>query len=360
MQSFDILKKIHTSNSFRAEAIKGRYDVQNSIIEERFVGQLPSYNDDWQIGLIVGASGSGKSTIANQVFGNYMLASSLSYSGASVVDDMPQSASVDDISNAFSSVGFSSIPSWLKPYSVLSNGEKMRVDLARCLLSKEPVICFDEFTSVVDRNVAKIGSYAVQKAIRRTDKKFIAVSCHCDIEDWLMPDWVFNTNEMSIRFCEKKKEKPQQRLEIFVVEKQQKAYYWSMFAKHHYINSNHSNSAQAFIAVLDGEVCGFCSVVHQPTNYGELIKRVHRLVVLPDYQGLSIGKILLEGVGRHYIAAGFGFSITTSSPSLVFSLKKSPDWVCTYFGRNTPHDGFKSVGSSLRVTSGWKLIPKNK
>lgn len=86
-------------------------------------------------------------------------------------------------------------PVWLKPYNVLSNGEKMRVDLARALLEKDFVV-FDEFTSVVDRQVAKVACIAVNKAVKKTNKKFIAVSCHKDIIEWLQPDWIFDTDTM--------------------------------------------------------------------------------------------------------------------------------------------------------------------
>ena len=117
---------------------------------------------------------------------------------------MPKEKSFKDIIKMFNSVGFSSPPSWLKPYSVLSNGEKMRVDLARELLAEKEIVIFDEFTSVVNREVAKISSYAVSKAIRRNNKKFIAVSCHDDIIDWLEPDWIFNTNNMQFELVKKK------------------------------------------------------------------------------------------------------------------------------------------------------------
>lgn len=73
----------------------------------------------------------------------------------------------------------------------------MRCDLARAMLENRDIICFDEFTSVVDRTIAKVGSYAIQKVIRRNNKKFIAVTCHADVEEWLMPDWVFNTDTMT-------------------------------------------------------------------------------------------------------------------------------------------------------------------
>ena len=82
----------------------------------------------------------------------------------------------------------------------------MRCDLARAMLTDGELFVFDEFTSVVDRNVAKIGSFAIQKAIRKGGgKKMIAVGCHFDVEDWLLPDWVFDTNTMTFRICEAQK-----------------------------------------------------------------------------------------------------------------------------------------------------------
>lgn len=115
---------------------------------------------------------------------------------------MPQDKSIKDITKAFTSVGFASPPSWLKPYSVLSNGEKMRCDLAKSILEEKDLIVFDEFTSVVNREVAKTGSYAISKAIRKMNKKFIAVACHSDIIDWLEPDWIYNTDEQRFFFAQ--------------------------------------------------------------------------------------------------------------------------------------------------------------
>lgn len=112
---------------------------------------------------------------------------------------MPKSASVDEIEKMFYTVGFGSVPSWLKPFSALSNGEKMRVELANALLQNDFVV-FDEFTSVVDRNVAQVASYAISKAIKKTDKQFIAVTCHKDVLSWLQPDWVFDTDIMQMVF----------------------------------------------------------------------------------------------------------------------------------------------------------------
>ena len=99
---------------------------------------------------------------------------------------------IKDITGTLTAVGFSSPPHWIKPYHVLSNGERFRCDLARAILEGGDLVVFDEFTSVVDRTVARIGSAAVAKAVRRMGRRFVAISCHYDIAPWLEPDWVLD------------------------------------------------------------------------------------------------------------------------------------------------------------------------
>ena len=206
MPCFDIIKENKADkNSFRVQSIIGMFDLQSEHIKERFVGNI-ELPEQWNIGIMVGASGTGKSTIMRELFSDYVIENN-KYESNSVIDDMPKNKTVKEITQAFNSVGFSSPPSWLKPYSVLSNGEKMRVDLANGILSNKDIIVFDEFTSVVNREVAKIGSYAIQKSIRKQNKKFIAVSCHYDIIDWLEPDWIFCTDDMSFTRLKKKDQK---------------------------------------------------------------------------------------------------------------------------------------------------------
>lgn len=197
---FDIVRRSEPPKSFRVASVIGTFDLQSNATEERFIGTIEPPTD-WKIGLIVGASGTGKTTIARHLFPNSYV-TAFEYAKPCILDDMPAHCSVSEITGMFNSVGFSSPPSWLKPYDVLSNGEKMRVDLANSLLRQEKLIVFDEFTSVVDRTVAQVGSYAVQKAIRRSDKQFIAVTCHYDVEQYLKPDWVFDTNTMTFRVPE--------------------------------------------------------------------------------------------------------------------------------------------------------------
>lgn len=206
MPTFDIVREIQPTESFRVASVRGQFDLQAEKIKEHFKGNIDIEGRDWNIGVIYGRSGSGKSTIAKELFPNAYIRG-FEYSAPSVLDDMPSEASIKDICKTFNSVGFSSPPSWLKSYDVLSTGEKLRVDIARAILEKRKLIVFDEFTSVIDRKVAKISSVAIAKAIRKIGKQFIAVTCHYDILEWLEPDWTFCTNDFS--FFLRKGEKDQ-------------------------------------------------------------------------------------------------------------------------------------------------------
>jgi len=173
----------------------GSYTLNDVKLEKHFVGALPIEDFDWQVGVIVGRSGSGKTSIAKQLFPDAYVRG-FEYKSRCVLDDFPEGLETSEITRMLCSVGFASPPDWLKSYECLSQGEKMRVDIARALCLDKPVIVFDEFTSVVDREIAKVSAFAISKAVRRSQKKFIAVTCHYDVVDWLEPDWVFCTDTM--------------------------------------------------------------------------------------------------------------------------------------------------------------------
>ncbi len=160
-----------------------RFDGISTFYPWKIPNKLPK---NFKIGVIVGSSGSGKSTLLKH-FG---------------IEDQPIWESNKSIISHFNnptdgitklgSVGFNSIPSWYKPYHVLSNGEKFRADLARKIKSN---CVIDEYTSVVDRNVAKAASVALSRYIKNNDVENVVIStCHMDIVDWLEPDWVINTD----------------------------------------------------------------------------------------------------------------------------------------------------------------------
>lgn len=140
----------------------------------------------FKIGVIVGSSGSGKSTLLKK-FG---IEDSYTWNeNKSIVSHFNDP---DEAINKLGSVGLNSVPSWYKPYHVLSNGEKFRADLARKLKSN---VVIDEFTSVVDRNAAKAASVSLARYVKNNNIENVVLStCHRDILDWLEPDWVIDTD----------------------------------------------------------------------------------------------------------------------------------------------------------------------
>lgn len=308
-KEFDITRKNeYNRKSFRVAQIFDQFDLKDENLGEHFKGEF-DFPDEWNIGVIVGKSGTGKTTIAKELFGDTIC--NFEYKEKSVVDDFDKSIPFSEITSVLSSVGFSSPPSWIKPYNVLSNGEKMRVDLARAILADKDIVSFDEFTSVVDREVAKLGSFAVQKAVRKRNKKFIAISCHYDILEWLEPDWVFCTDDMSFKMTRGLLRRPEIKLDI-----RRTRGYWKYFSKYHYLSHNYRNNALEFVAFYKEKACALIAFGSYPHPVYNKMWLVHRIVVLPDYQGLGIAQQLLN-FGCSYVKK----NKNSNYISLVTSLK---------------------------------------
>ena len=176
------------------------------------------------------------------------------YSSKCVLDDFPEGLETSEITRMLCSVGFASPPDWLKSYDCLSQGEKMRVDIARALCLDEPLIVFDEFTSVVDREIAKVSAFAISKAVQALKKKFIAVTCHYDVVDWLEPDWVFCTDTME--FSRKKEVGRPLNLRV----NRCGATLWQMFRQYHYLNGSLGAGVRCYTAVYQDKPIAFIAV----------------------------------------------------------------------------------------------------
>ena len=218
----------------RVLQLAGLFDVPPTERSERtWSVNLPLDEAPWQIGLVVGASGSGKSTLAREAFPNALVGGYEWPEDKAVVDGFPVELSIKDVTAALSSVGFSTPPAWLRPFRCLSNGEQFRATLARALCDPRELVVVDEFTSVVDRTVAQVGSAAVAKAVRRQPgKKFVAVTCHNDVEEWLCPDWVV---EMPAGTFTRRSLRQRPPIELQIVRVDRSA--WSLFQHHHYLST---------------------------------------------------------------------------------------------------------------------------
>ena len=219
--------------------------------------------------------------------------------------------------------------------------------------SSFPTVAFDEFTSVVDRTVAKVGSAAVAKGIRagQIGCRFVAVTCHYDVTEWLAPDWVLDMANKT--FQRRSLRRPPIELEIFRCRSRA----WTLFAKHHYLNGGLNRSARCFIALWNGQPTAFCATL--PVIGRAKRWRITRLVTLPDYQGIGIGLRVAAAVGDLHCSQGERFSITASHPAVIAHCRASPKWRATQVKKtgSRPSRGIPSYhGSCGRAVVSFEYI----
>lgn len=373
-----------TPSTFRAARVLGLYDIQKT--DEQLVtvnADIPIEGRDWKVGAIVGGSGSGKSTIAKTIWpeathtsGDHV------WTADCLLDDFPESLKPDEIIGLLTAVGFSSAPAWLRPYAVLSTGQKFRADLARSLAEAAaqprsesaaqctPVV-FDEFTSTVDRTVAKAVSVAVSKHVRRGSQQFVAVTCHKDFLPWLEPDWYYDTD--SGEFTWGCLQRPNISLEV----REGARTAWRLFRDHHYLSHDLANSSRVFLGYVtldDGEerLAAFLALMPVAGHRGWW--RSHRTVVLPDMQGLGIGNRFQEAIAEKiWQKERKRFRVTTSAPGMVHYCRKRPDrWRLSMAPKMKPVAGKTSglrrhkagesrpvMTSAGRLTTTWVYIPES-
>lgn len=338
------------TRDFAVDQVAALFDVPLETKSRRqFAVELPAMDDDWTIGAIVGPSGSGKSSVARQ----WCQQHGIPFIEPGAFDWPADKAVVScfeqptkTVHAALNAVGFSEPPAWVLPYHALSTGQRMRCDLARALLlggdKKHPgagAVAFDEFTSVVDRQVAQFASAAVTKAVRSARlegavRRFVAVTCHYDVLDWLQADWVLDmaTCELA-RGC--LRQRPTITLEVHRVSGKVRRRQggktirgsagralWRLFKHHHYLTGVLHQGARVYAALWNKRPVAFLATL---ANAGFPRRRiVHRLVVLPDFQGLGIGLRLLDTVAQLETDAGHSVSIRTSHPALINALRHRP------------------------------------
>ena len=203
---FEVKRETQVSRSYRSERARGLFNVTeedgSSFCLE---ADIPVEEGDWQIGVVVGKSGSGKTSIGQDLEAEGFT----EWKGGRWVKSKPVIDAIaskehgfDEVTGILSQVGLGSVPAWLRPHHVLSNGEQFRADLAALLLrtTEESRVWVDEFTSVLDRTVAQIGSAAFAKTWRKMPgRQIVLMTPHRDVLDWVQPDWIFDTDSAQLQ-----------------------------------------------------------------------------------------------------------------------------------------------------------------
>lgn len=190
----DFTLESEVSKGFRCKMAADSLDID---VEKKSVHHLRIENinikEDWNVGVIYGASGSGKTTLAKQLFGPDCMLAVLDESKP-IIEQFPKEMSYEDCAAVLGGIGLTSVITWIRPVYTLSNGQRARAEAA-LLMTMNEFVLIDEWTSVVDRTVAKAMSVCVHKYAKKVGKKIILLSCHYDIIEWIKPDWLIDCNK---------------------------------------------------------------------------------------------------------------------------------------------------------------------
>lgn len=313
-------------DSYRAARVKSLFNAESGANFD-LVADLPIDDNDWKIGVIVGPSGSGKTSMGRTMFGENAFYNPDDWAhDKPIIDSIAPDGDFNEITGALAAVGLGTVPTWLRPFPVLSNGEKFRANLARLICEHPARVVVDEFTSVVDRQIAKFGALAFQKAWRRTGGRVVLLSCHYDIIDWVEPDWIFDTasGKYSGRSLWRR---PKFELQIWKTD----GSYWRMFEPHHYLKLPRMVAAEYFVGTVDGEPVCHLAVAPRLEIGGV---RACRMVVMPEWQGAGIGVRFLNSICQWYVDGNSKYGTRpkavyfhTSHPGLVAALRRDKKWV---------------------------------
>ncbi len=339
---YDFTRSTPLVPSPRATQVEGMFGIEPAeVVERSWSVELDLDERPWTIGLVVGPSGSGKTTVLEELF-DYGSDDPAEWPHfAAVIDGFEDELDTDEIVRTLTGVGFSSPPAWLRPYGTLSTGEQFRADLARALLYARlsgSVAVVDEFTSTVDRTVAKTASAAVSRLLRDFGKpgslaakpgeylfdklpRLVTASCHYDIIEWLQPDWLLDMAGGTFTW---RSLHPRPPINVDI----RRADYdeWAPFAPHHYLSAKLDRHAHCYLASVEERPAVFVAVLPTPSPKRYMIARASRTVCVPDFQGVGLGHAVADQVAGAYRGAGWRYRSTTSHPAMIGRRARSPLW----------------------------------
>ena len=314
-------------DTYRAARVRSLFNANSAAVD--IEADLPIEEGAWSLGVVVGPSGSGKSTIGRASWGpRAVYRPALWPKDAPIVEAIAPEQPFDAVTAALAAVGLGTVPAWLRPYRLLSTGERFRADLARIVCEAPRRIVIDEFSSVVDRQIARIGAMAFAKTCRRlareADAQAVLLSCHYDILDWLQPDWVWDT--ATGRFAGRwLRRHPPITLDITETDWR----YWPLFEPHHYLKLPRMVAASCYFGWVDRAPVAHVAFSTRP---GLVEARACRLVVMPEWQGAGAGVRFLNAVceawwrGRNRYGIQVPTLFHTSHPGLAAALRRDPRW----------------------------------
>lgn len=293
METLEVILESPVDKSFRCKMAADSLDID---VTKKSRHHLKindvSIPKDWNIGIVYGASGSGKTSLLVKMFGEDVFKSIID-PDQPIINQLPEDLPYDECAKLLNGIGLNSVPCWIRPVKTLSNGQKARAEAVLLMCQDKEIVSIDEWTSVVDRTTAKAMSLCIQKFAKRNKKKIILCTCHYDIIEWLSPDWLIDCNKQEFFRRQQAEfffsERDKLDFEIKEVEKTS----WKYFSKYHYLSDRlPGGDVHIYGLFINGNQIGFkCFANYVPfvNKKKKKIYHANRLVIHPDYSGLGLG-----------------------------------------------------------------------
>lgn len=248
---------------------------------------------DFSVLYITGDSGSGKTSILNEIVGHYKneeipLDKPLSHWCGDTQEDEQKAI------NLLSLCGLSDATMFISKYEFLSDSEKARARMFLELKSEKQLIAIDEFLSTLDRKTAKSLAFCFQKAVRKLGKRLIAVTAHDDLVEYLKPDILVTGYSYPSHFKVERMEYNDtnpfvNKVKLMYVDKN--AYRDLRLGELHYKGKYTGGTKEFLFASYNDEIIGCLVSIYNMSTGG---RRISRLVVHPSYRSIGIGRMMVE------------------------------------------------------------------
>jgi ABC-type lipoprotein export system ATPase subunit len=356
MQNFVVNLESEVFNTFRCIKAAQSQDIDVVKKSKHTKTIACDITTPFNIGVIYGASGSGKTTLARQMFGDKFNENEILDPEKAIIDQFPNSMTYDDCQTHLSAVGLTSVPCWIRPVKTLSNGQKFRATVAvLCTQTDSDLIVIDEWTSVVDRTIAKIMSHSIQKYARKFNKKIVLLSCHNDVFDWLLPDWIIDCNLDTYDDRRLLRQVRAEQLSFDIAEADPKT--WKNFSKYHYLSERLPGGKVYHFGLYDnGNQIGYMCFANYTIGKQNILHS-NRVVLHPDYCGINIANQFVDVCCQAMYEKGFKIMAKNSSKPRYKQLSKNPKWRLVDKGilNNNMGKDYESKGKSktLRQKVRW-------
>ena len=357
MQTYHVELVSSVSQSYRCIRAADSLDID---VKKKSIHTLTieaDLNTFYNIGLIVGSSGSGKTSLAKKIFGDDCFITVLN-ENKPIIEQFPEDYDYETCAKILSGVGLTQVPCWIRPVYTLSNGQKARAEAALLMCRKDLTI-IDEWTSVVDRIIAKVMSHCIQKHARHENKKIILLCCHYDVIDWINPDWIIDCNKQTYTdrrlLC--KQFKRTEQLQFYIKEINRSS--WKYFSKYHYLSEKIPVGHIIFFGLFheENQIGFICYANYVPyrkidkINKRKMIMHANRIVIHPDYAGMGLGILMTNETAKYMYHKNYRIMCKFSSVPIYKSMMKSPYWKIIKLNRQI---GIKKSGETMDRKKGFR------